>query len=295
MVGELLRRHFPTIPIKGNISPDECVAYGAAKYGHNLDLHSDLSMPQPGHEPVPVPPPPPVPVPDYPNLPPSDEHIPIPQPSVEQPVRVTDIGGVEYYARCPSDIGIAYRGRMEVLIPRNTALPILGKKLICLRNVARPVIRIPLYQGNDPIARNNGMLKKLEVKLELHRDACLLIILDMKKDGSLSVRVVGYNTGASYEFRDIQSAMTQEELKDRQDAVEQERKTRNYVAEMDNIRNRLLKWGFSLIEEGASEEDQQIIVQKIGPLLRLESYELTEDLTDEIYYIFDEIGRRLIQ
>ena len=294
LVDELLRRHFPTIPIKGNISPDECVAYGAAKYGHNLDLHPEL-IPHPGPEPVPVPPPTPVPVPVYPNLPPSEEHIPTPQPSVEQPVRVTDIGGVEYFARCPSDIGIANGGRMEVLIPRNTALPKSERKLICLRNVARPMIRIPLYQGNDPIAKNNGMLKRLEVKLELHRDAYLLIILDMEKDGSLSVRVVDYNTGASYEYRDIQSAMTQEELKGRQDAVEQERKTRNRYLALDNIRNRLQKWGFSLIEEGASEEDQQIINQKIRQLSRLESYELTEDLTNEIYNIFAEISERIME
>ena len=89
--------------------------------------------------------------------------------------------------------------------------------------------------------------------------------------------------------------MTQEELKDRQDAVEQERKTRNYVAEMDNIRNRLQKWGFSLIEEGASEEDQKIINQRIRQLSRLESYELTEDLTSEIYSIFAEISERVME
>ena len=323
LVDELLRRHFPTIPIKGNISPDECVAYGAAKYGHNLDLHPDLSIPQPGLstelEPVFAPPPPPVPtspptpglIPPpstplpgsveeyilefesrYPNLPPSEEHIPTPQPSVEQPVVVTDIGGVKYFARCPSDIGIANGGRMEVLIPRNTALPKSERKLICLRNVARPMIRIPLYQGNDPIAKNNGMLKRLEVKLELHKDAYLLIILDMGEDGSLSVRVVDYNTGASYEFRDIQSAMSQEEFKGRQDDVEQEIKTLNRYLALYNIRNRLQKWGFSLMGEGASEEDKQIINQASR---RLQNEQLTEDLTDEIYNIYDEIRERLIQ
>ena len=181
---------------------------------------------------------------------------------------------------------------MEVLIPRNTALPKSERKLIHLRNVARPMIRIPLYQGNDPVAKNNGMLKRLEVKLELHKDAYLLIILDMEKDGSLSVRVVDYNTGASYEFRDIQSAMTQEELKGRQDAVEQERKTRNRYLALDNIRNRLQKWGFSLMGEGASEEDKQIINQASR---RLQNEQLTEDLTDEIYNIYDEIRGRLIQ
>ena len=332
LVEELLKGHFPTIPIKGNISPDECVAYGAAKYGHNLDIHPDVNMtiPEPAFEVAELVPvfdnsPPPVPAPlcppssapssilhpppvpgsveeyilafesRYPDLPPRDEHIPTPQPSIEQPVVVTDIGGVKYFARCPSDIGIANRGRMEVLIPRNTALPKLEKKLIRLRNVERPLIRIPLYQGNDPIAKNNGMLKRLEVKLELHKDAYLLIILDMKDDGSLSVRVVDFNTGDSYEYKDIQSAMSQEELRGRQDAVEQERRTRNYVSEMDNIRNRLQKWGFSLIEAGASEEDQKIINQRIRQLSRLESFELTEDLTDEIYNIFAEISERVME
>ena len=305
LVDELLRRHFPTIPIKGNISPDECVAYGAAKYGHNLDLHPDmqLSVPNTFRECIPSS----LPIPRsveqwilmyewrYPRLPLYDEYDIDNMIRMKEQIANDKNGNMRDINRCKLDIGIPNRGRMEVLIPRNTALPKSERKLICLRNVARPMIRIPLYQGNDPVAKNNGMLKRLEVKLELHKDAYLLIILDMEKDGSLSVRVVDYNTGASYEFRDIQSAMTQEELKGRQDAVEQERKTRNRYLALDNIRNRLQKWGFSLIGEGASEEDQQIINQKIRQLSRLESYELTEDLTSEIYNIFAEISERVME
>ena len=293
LVEELLKSHFPTIPIKGNISPDECVAYGAAKYAHNLDIH-------PVSDPIP-----PSPLVSgsveeylkmfesrYPDLPPFDEYE-IDELSLYKQLILSDENGrMQKMNLCKMDIGISIGGRMEVLIPRNTALPKLEKKLIRLRNVERPLIRIPLYQGNDPIAKNNGMLKRLEVKLELHKDAYLLIILDMQKDGSLSVRVVDFNTGDSYEYKDIQSAMSQEELRGRQDAVEQERRTRIYVSEMDNIRNRLQKWGFSLIEAGASEEDQKIINQTDR---RLQNDQLTEDLLDEVYKIYDEIHKKLIQ
>ena len=49
LVEELLKSHFPRVPIKGNMGPDECVAYGAAKYAHNLDIHpvSDPIPPSP--------------------------------------------------------------------------------------------------------------------------------------------------------------------------------------------------------------------------------------------------------
>ena len=313
LVGELLRRHFPTIPIKGNISPDNCVAYGAAKYGHNLDLHSDMSMPQPELDSVPVFSPPPVPspspVPDslssvsnipgsieqyillyeskYPRLPLYDEYDIDNMIRMKEQIASDENGNVRNMNRCKLDIGIPNRGRVEVLIPRNTVLPVTKKKLICLKDSYQSIMHISIYQGNDSIAKNNVELYRLEVKLEQHKDAYLLIVLDMDEERCLSVKVVDYNTGDSYEHREIQTTMTQEELRNRQKTFEQERKTRNRFLALDTIRNRLQKWGFSLIEKGASEEDQMIIKRANT---RLEDEQLTEQLTDEVYTILSDIS-----
>ena len=179
LVNTLLQQHFPNIPIKGNISPDECVAYGAAKYAHNLDINPpDLDpsasappVPAPSAPPVPAPPAPSQPLPGsieeylhmfksrYPLLPLDNEQGEAPPPAIEEPIQNIDIGNVEYFARCPSDIGFSNRGQMEVFIPRNTELPVSENKLIQLPRVPRSVIRITVYQGNDPIARNNSVLK----------------------------------------------------------------------------------------------------------------------------------------
>ena len=296
LVSTLLQQHFPNIPIKGNISPDECVAYGAAKYAHNLDINPPDSAP----------PAPPQPLSGsieeylhmfksrYPLLPLDDEQGEAPPPAIEEPIQNIDIGNVEYFARCPSDIGFSNRGQMEVFIPRNTELPVSENKLIQLPRVPRSVIRLTVYQGNDPIARNNSVLKVLEITLRQLINVYLSVVLDMKKDGSLSVRIVDYNTGDSYEYRDIQSAMSEEELRRRQETVEQERRTRNYLNEMENIRHRLLKWGFTLMDN-ANERDKIVLQQNIDQLTRLNSNMLTEELTDQVYQVFSDISERLIQ
>ena len=296
LVSTLLQQHFPNIPIKGNISPDECVAYGAAKYAHNLDINP----PDPGPNPNPNPNPNPHYNPEpsiglkYPQLPETRIKTEAPPPAIEEPIQNIDIEDVEYFARCPSDIGFSNGGQMEVFIPRNTELPVSERKLIQIQRTDHPVIYITLYQGNDPIARNNSVLKVLEITLRQLINIYLSVVLDMKKDGSLSVRIVDYNTGDSYEYRDIQSAMSEEELRRRQETVEQERRTRNYLNEMENIRHRLLKWGFTLMDN-ANERDKIVLQQNIDQLTRLNSNMLTEELTDQVYQVFSDISERLIQ
>ena len=223
----------------------------------------------------------------YPRLPLYDEYDIDNMIRMKEQIASDENGNVRNMNRCKLDIGIPNRGRMEVLIPRNTVLPVTKKKLIHIENVVCPAFHISIYQGNDSIAKNNVELYRLEVKLERHKDAYLLIVLDMDEERCLSVKVVDYNTGDSYEHREIQTTMTQEELRNRQKTFEQERKTRNRFLALDTIRNRLQKWGFSLIEKGASEEDQMIIKRANT---RLEDEQLTEQLTDEVYTILSDIS-----
>ena len=105
------------------------------------------------------------------------------------------------------------------------------------------------------------------------------------------MRIVDYNTGDSYEYRDIQSAMSEEELIRRKDNVEQERRTRNYRQALDIIRNRLQNWGFVLMEN-ADEGDRNMIESNDR---KLQNQELTEELTDQVYQVFSDISKRLIQ
>ena len=184
---------------------------------------------------------------------------------------------------------------MEVLIPQNTPLPISKRKLIHLRIAAYSIIRISLYQGNDPLVKNNGMLKNMEIHVEPNNEIYLLIRLDMAKDGSLSVRVVDYLTGDSYEYKDIQAALTKEELKERQNTIEQERNTRNRLLALDNIRNRLLEWGLSLLNENVDEEDRRIINEKMNQIQNMEDENCEEELTDEVYNVLCKIHEKLVQ
>ena len=301
LVDELLRRHFPTIPIKGNISPDECVAYGAAKYAHNLDLHPDmqLSVPNTIRECIPSS----LPIPGsveqwilmyesrYPRLSLYGEY------DIDNMIRMKELiasdenGNMRNINRCKLDIGIPNRGRMEVLIPRNTVLPVTKKKLICLKDTYQSIMHISIYQGNDSIAKNNVELYRLEVKLGYHHCSTFWLVLNMNNEGVLSERVIDCETGNDIECKDILSLSTKGNLKGQQNVADQQkRRIRNRFFALDTIRNRLQKWGFSLME-GASEEDQKIILHNFG---RLRNENLSTSLITEIYSQYTNISERLV-
>ena len=288
LVEELLKGHFPRVPIKGNISPDECVAYGAAKYGHNLDIH-------PVSDPIP-----PSPLVSesvekylkmfesrYPDLPPFDEYE-IDELSLYNQLILSDENGrMQKMNLCKMDIGISIGGRMEVLIPRNTVLPVSKKKMICLKDIYQSEINISIYQGIDSIAKNNDELKRLEVKLGHYNCSIICLVLDMNREGVLSERVIDCETGHDMECKSILLLSADGTIKGSQNGVDQQkRRARNSVRALDIIRNRLQKWGFSLIEEGASEEDQKIIYSNYS---RLQNEPLSVNLITEIYTIFTHI------
>ena len=300
LVEELLKSHFPTIPIKGNISPDNCVAYGAAKYAHNLDLHPELSMPETIRECIPSS----LPIPRsveqwilmyewrYPRLPLYDEY------DIDNMIRMKELiandknGNMRNNNRCKLDIGISNRGRMEVLIPRNTVLPVTKKKLICLKDSYQSTMHISIYQGNDSMAKNNVELYRLEVKLGYHYCSTFWLVLNISNEGVLSERVIDCETGNDIECKDILSLSTEGNLKGQQNVADQQkRKIRNRFLALDTIRNRLRKWGFSLIEEGASEEDQKIILHNFG---RLRNENSSTSLITEIYSQYSRISERLV-
>ena len=300
LVDELLKRHFPTIPIKGNISPDECVAYGAAKYAHNLDLHPDLRMTESIRECIPSP----LPIPRsveqwilmyewrYPRLPLYDEY------DMDNMIRMKELiasdknGNMRDINRCKLDIGISNRGRMEVLIPRNTVLPVTKKKLICLKDTYQSTMHISIYQGNDSVVNNNVELYRLEVKLGYHYCSTFWLVLDISNEGVLSERVEDCETGNDLECKDILSLSPEGKLKGHQNVADQQkRRIRNRFLALDTIRDRLRKWGFSLIEEGASEEDQKIILHNFG---RLRDENLSTSLITEIYSLYSRISERLV-
>ena len=304
LVDELLRRHFPTIPptipIKGNISPEECVAYGAAKYAHNLDLHPELSMPETIRECIPSS----LPIPRsveqwilmyesrYPRLPLYDEYDMDNMIRMKEHIANDKNGNMRDINRCKLDIGISNRGRMEVLIPRNTVLPVTKKKLICLKDSYQSTMHISIYQGNDSMAKNNVELYRLEVKLGYHYCSTFWLVLNISNEGVLSERVIDCETGNDIECKDILSLSTEGNLKGQQNVADQQkRKIRNRFLALDTIRNRLRKWGFSLIEEGASEEDQKIIIHNC---VRLRNENLSTSLITEIYSQYSRISERLV-
>ena len=303
LVGELLKSHFPEIPIKGNISPDECVAYGAAKYGHNLDLYPDmqLSMPNTLLECIPSS----LPIPGsveqyirifesrYPRLPFYDEYDIDNMIRMKEQIANDKNGNMWNMNCCKLDIGISNRGRMEVLIPRNTVLPVTKKKWICLKDSYQSIMHISIYQGNDSIVKNNVELYRLEVKLGYHHCSTFWLVLNISNEGVLSERVVDCETGNDLECKDILSLSIKGKLKGHQNMADlQKRGIRNRFLALDTIRDRLRKWGFSLIEEGASEKDQKIIERTDK---RLQNEQLTEELTDEVYAILYNISERIIQ
>ena len=228
----------------------------------------------------------------YPRLPLYDEYDMDNMIRMKEQIANDKNGNMRDINRCKLDIGIPNRGRMEVLIPRNTVLPVTKKKLICLKDSYQSTMHISIYQGNDSMAKNNVELYRLEVKLGYHYCSTFWLVLNISNEGVLSERVVDCETGNDLECKDILSLSTEGNLKGQQNVADQQkRKIRNRFLALDTIRNRLRKWGFSLIEEGASEEDQKIILHNFG---RLRNENLSTSLITEIYSQYTKISERLV-
>ena len=192
LVHSMLEEHYHK-ELRESINPDECVAYGATKYGYFLSrggvIEFDVSVPSPVSQP------------SSPTPPPSS-------PSTPKKMRPIDVS-----VTCPSDIGIGVgKGILKVVIPRRTILPYSAQ--FDLTNYRDNVteVSISIFQGNHRHVRNCRRLQTLTVTGVTPKPAGqnrFRVIFTMNKDGDLSLQMVDKDGGRLVQWNSSQAVFSE--------------------------------------------------------------------------------------
>ena len=195
LVHSMLEEHYHK-ELRESINPDECVAYGATKYGYFLSrggvIEFDVSVPSPVSQP------------SSPTPPPSS-------PSTPKKMRPIDVS-----VTCPSDIGIGVgKGILKVVIPRRTILPYSAQ--FDLTNYRDNVteVSISIFQGNHRHVRNCRRLQTLTVTGVTPKPAGqnrFRVIFTMNKDGNLSLQVVDKDSGQLVQWNSSQTVFSEADV-----------------------------------------------------------------------------------
>ena len=306
LVQTLLEEHYPEAKILKTINPDECVAYGAAKYAYNWDISG-----KPIPEFVPYIPPKPNPSPASPPnveiLPLSEEELPPPPPPPVPPVsespvpespspnpviRQIPITKETYKCRCSSDIGIEKKKEMFVLIKRGTELPAEGNLMMKMGN-RRSTVRLTLYQGNDKLVKNNTALQTVKVSVDPTKDIYLCLSLKMNENGSLSLHLADYQTGNEIDYNEIEAAISKDEIRNRSHALKEEENERGRLEQMNKLRNKLLNKANALLWKVKSEDDRNVLNQEYSRFEQMAITSTTQEVIDNFTQLLQDMESRI--
>ena len=212
LVHSMLKEHYHK-ELRESINPDECVAYGATKYGYFLSRGGEnelegLNAPAISAPIADLPTAPITDVPPTPIMPPVPQSSNLPEPRRMRHIDVSII--------CPSDIGIGVgKGILKVVIPRRTILPYSAQ--FDLTNYRDNVteVSISIFQGNHRHVRNCRRLQTLTITGVTPKPAgqnCFGVIFCMDKDGNLSLQVVDKDSGQLVQWNSSEAAFSEADV-----------------------------------------------------------------------------------
>ena len=277
MVEKELKEHF-NLTVKHTVNPDECVAYGAAKYANYLTQHPEIlkeedgklneavtpesPAPQLSETPTPQSSETTTPQPSETPTPQSSETT-TPQPSetpTPQPPMV-DVGSMTVVPQCPSCIGLqGGDGKMIVLIKAGEKLPF--EVTLPITNTKPMMKHIPfrVYQGDKEMCDENSKIKQIRFKVEQPKAAFqnrFQINFKMSVNGNLSLSIKDMDSGKEVKAKDMQATWSAEEMKVLKGVMNEElKKTEEYLKLLDK-NNTLQGEAFNLLEQIDDDEKKE--------------------------------------
>ena len=240
IVHEMLENAFHK-KLSETVNPDECVAYGATKYGYFLTRNAPVAIDDsvgmkekqvdpPVSQPNPVKPVEPV-IPAEPVKPvnPVDHVNPVdPQPDPGE-IKDLDLNLIPIIPTveitCPSDIGINVGGRLKVVIPRGATLPFEAHTTFSNAEAFALTVSVDIYQGTHRRVSHDRKLKTITVNdFQPKARGRNIFVIFMKMDtmGSLSVRITDFDTGADTVCEAIETNLSSQEIEDMRRKLEEE-------------------------------------------------------------------------
>ena len=246
MVEKELKEHF-NLTVKHTVNPDECVAYGAAKYANYLTQHPEILKEEDGKLNEAVTPVSPAPQPS------SDTTTPQPP--------MVDVGSMTVVPQCPSCIGLqGGDGKMIVLIKAGEKLPF--EVTLPITNTKPMMKHIPfrVYQGDKEMCDENAKIKQIRFKVEQPKAAFqnrFQINFKMSVNGNLSLSIKDMDSGKEVKAKDMQATWSAEEMKVLKGVMNEESKKTEEYLKLQDKNNRIQEEGYHLVEQIDDDEKKE--------------------------------------
>lgn len=237
--------------IKHTINPDECVAYGAAKYALYLTLHPELRT-QPSSEGG---------VPDddldYDLIP----EQPIPEMDKEIKKMGEDmIGDMEISTICYGSVGIAdAKMRMNTMIRKGRRLPYSNSIELRNHEANMTELSIPILLGEHSHARRNKIIKRVtitDIKPKPKGENSFYMFFNMDIHGSLSIRVIDNDTGKDMIIKDVEDTMSRKNIKELRNDLQSDIEKNEVYNVFENRKNDACARALDLLRKKPEFTDQ---------------------------------------
>lgn len=237
--------------IKHTINPDECVAYGAAKYALYLTLHPELcSQPSRGE-----------------NTP--DEELDydlIPEPPVptmddETKKKGEDmIGDMEISTICYGSVGIAdAKMKMNTMIRKGRRLPYSNSIELRNHEANMTELSIPILLGEHSHAKRNKIIKRVtitDIKPKPKGENSFYMFFNMDIHGSLSIRVIDNDTGKDMIIKDVEDTMSGKNIKELRNDLQNDIEKNMVYTALENRKNDACARALDLLRKKPEFTDQ---------------------------------------
>ncbi|CAG8578490.1 6287_t:CDS:2 [Funneliformis caledonium] len=157
----------------------------------------------------------------------------------------------------PLSLGVETQGGvMAVVVPRNTPIPTIKKKIFTTAEDGQTIVEFPVYEGERPMCHDNNLLgsfelsgippmprgeAELECTFDINADGILKVTAKDKATGRKANITISNSAGrlsaADIERMVAESEKFKEEDQKSQERVEAKQELENYVYQIDNTLN----------------------------------------------------------
>lgn len=147
----------------------------------------------------------------------------------------------------PLSLGIEMQGGvMAIVVPRNTAIPTIKKKIFTTTDDGQTIVEFPVYEGERPMCRDNGLLgtfelsgippaprgtPELEVTFDLNADGILKVTAQDKATGRKANITISNGAGR------LSSAEIERMIKDAEKFRDEDRRQAERVEKRQEFEN----------------------------------------------------------
>ena len=152
------------------------------------------------------------------------------------------------------------KGKMEVIIPKGTPIPIKKSKIFKISGNKFHKILVKVYQGENELCKDNYFLREFTINIKdtNSKDTKVEVIFEVNVNSIINITAnqIGTDNNLNIVIEDVNLALSQEELKVMIDDAKTMRMLDKKVLEIISLKNELLN---KCLKEKNNKKSEEII------------------------------------